>query len=130
MQLLRKSLVAVFVTEDLISYTELIVMSISSSIVQPVVFQLSSLFHHLQYKPLLSTEDFIDMLKPEFETCLTANSKMNWIALMAVLRCIKEISPAAQNKEFFEVSSLLFLLGPLVAERSQQGCFYRVKQCE
>lgn len=89
-----------------------------------------SVFYHLQYKPLLSTEEFIDMLKPEFETCLTANSKMNWIALMAMLRCIKEISPAAQNKEFFEVSSLLFLLGPLVAERSQQGCFYRVKQCE
>lgn len=63
---------------------------------------------------------------PQFETCLTANSIMNWIVSMAMSRRIKEISPAAQNKEFFEVSSLLFLIGPLVAEGSQQGCFYRV----
>lgn len=87
-------------------------------------------FHHLSF-PLRSLLTCWKqrMAALQFETSLTASPKKNLMVWMAMFRCFK-ISPAAQNKKFFEVSSLLFPVGSLAAERRQQSCSYRVKQCK
>lgn len=133
--LLRKSLVLTLPVEGPVCNTKLIVMSISSSIVQWVVLHFSSLFafHHLhQDKPFLSTKEFTDMLKTDngcpsvwgvFDSKLWSEGKFSnhiYLGWMTMFGCQKGDCACSPGQKFWSFG-LLFLTGLLSAKRTQIG---------